>query len=38
MDSCGFRHVVRMEWIKLRSLRSTRWMLAGGWLLARRDV
>jgi ABC-2 type transport system permease protein len=21
----GFRHVLRMEWIKLRSLRSTRW-------------
>jgi ABC-2 type transport system permease protein len=23
----GFRHAVRMEWIKLRSLRSTPWML-----------
>jgi hypothetical protein len=23
----GFRHVLRMEWIKLRSLRSTRWTL-----------
>jgi ABC-2 type transport system permease protein len=23
----GFRHVARMEWIKLRSLRSTRWTL-----------
>ena len=30
MDGYGFRHVVRMEWIKLRSLRSTRWVLAGG--------
>ena len=26
----GFREVARMEWIKLRSLRSTRWVLAGG--------
>ena len=24
----GFRHVARMEWIKLRSLRSTWWTLA----------
>lgn len=26
----GFREAARMEWIKLRSLRSTRWVLAGG--------
>ncbi len=26
----GFRHAARMEWIKLRSLRSTTWVLAGG--------
>jgi ABC-2 type transport system permease protein len=25
-----FRHAARMEWIKLRSLRSVRWTLAGG--------
>jgi ABC-2 type transport system permease protein len=30
MDSCGFRDVARMEWIKLRSLRSVRWVLLGG--------
>jgi hypothetical protein len=30
MDSYGFRDVVRMEWVKQRSLRSTRWALAGG--------
>jgi len=28
MNSYGFRHVVRMEWIKLRSLRSTWWLAA----------
>jgi hypothetical protein len=26
----GFRHAARMEWIKLRSLRSTTWVLAAG--------
>ena len=26
----GFREAARMEWIKLRSLRSTRWVLLGG--------
>lgn len=26
----GFRQAARMEWIKLRSLRSTTWVLAGG--------
>jgi ABC-type transport system involved in multi-copper enzyme maturation permease subunit len=26
----GFLEAARMEWIKLRSLRSTRWVLAGG--------
>ncbi len=26
----GFREAALMEWIKLRSLRSTRWVLAGG--------
>ena len=26
----GSREAARMEWIKLRSLRSTRWVLAGG--------
>jgi ABC-2 type transport system permease protein len=26
----GFRHAALMEWIKLRSLRSTTWALAGG--------
>ncbi|HET6189531.1 MAG TPA: hypothetical protein VFE59_21385, partial [Trebonia sp.] len=26
----GFREAARMEWIKLRSLRSTRWVLAAG--------
>ena len=26
----GFREAARMEWIKLRSLRSTRWVLTGG--------
>lgn len=30
MDSCGFWNVARMEWIKLRSLRSVRWVLLGG--------
>ena len=30
MDSYGFRQVVRMEWIKQRSLRSVWWVLAGG--------
>src|SRR5579875_1846557 len=28
--SYGFRHAARMEWIKLRSLRSTTWVLASG--------
>ena len=28
--SYGFRHAARMEWIKLRSLRSTTWVLAAG--------
>ncbi len=26
----GFREAALMEWVKLRSLRSTRWVLAGG--------
>jgi ABC-2 type transport system permease protein len=26
----GFPQAARMEWVKLRSLRSTRWVLAGG--------
>ena len=26
----GCREAARMEWIKLRSLRSTRWVLAAG--------
>lgn len=30
MDGYGFRDVARMEWIKMRTLRSTRWALAGG--------
>jgi ABC-2 type transport system permease protein len=30
MDGYGFRNVVRMEWIKQRSLRSVWWVLAGG--------
>jgi ABC-2 type transport system permease protein len=30
MDGYGFRDVARMEWIKLRSLRSVRWALLGG--------
>ena len=30
MDGYGLRDVVRMEWIKLRSLRSFRWVLLGG--------
>ena len=30
MDGYGFRHVARMEWIKMRSLRSVWWVLAGG--------
>ena len=30
MDGYGFRQVVRMEWIKQRSLRSVWWVLAGG--------
>lgn len=31
VDTCyGFREAARMEWVKLRSLRSTRWVLAGG--------
>lgn len=30
MERYGFRHVARMEWVKLRSLRSVRWVLAGG--------
>lgn len=30
MDGYGFRGVARMEWIKMRTLRSTRWALAGG--------
>lgn len=30
MDGYGFRQVARMEWIKLRSLRSVWWTLAGG--------
>jgi ABC-2 type transport system permease protein len=28
--SYGFRHAARMEWIKLRSLRSTTWVLGAG--------
>jgi ABC-2 type transport system permease protein len=30
MDGYGFRDVARMEWVKLRSLRSFRWVLLGG--------
>ncbi len=30
MEGYGFRDVARMEWIKMRTLRSTRWALAGG--------
>lgn len=30
VERYGFRQAVRMEWIKLRSLRSTRWVLTGG--------
>ena len=30
MAGYGFRHVLAMEWIKLRSLRSTTWVLACG--------
>jgi hypothetical protein len=30
MTGYGFRNVVAMEWIKLRSLRSARWTLGGG--------
>jgi len=30
MDGYGFGDVVRMEWVKLRSLRSVRWVLLGG--------
>ncbi|MFI7213774.1 ABC transporter permease subunit [Micromonospora maritima] len=33
MSGYGFRHVARMEWIKLRSVRST-WWLAGATVLA----
>lgn len=28
--SYGFRHAARMEWVKLRSLRSTTWVMAAG--------
>jgi len=30
MSGYGFRDVARMEWIKLRTLRSTTWVLAAG--------
>ena len=30
MSDCRFRNVAAMEWIKLRSLRSVRWVLIGG--------
>ena len=30
MDGYRFRDVARMEWIKLRTLRSTRWVLGAG--------
>ena len=30
MSDCRFRNVAAMEWIKLRSLRSMRWVLIGG--------
>jgi len=30
MSDCRFRNVAAMEWIKLRSLRSVRWVLLGG--------
>jgi ABC-2 type transport system permease protein len=30
MNGYGFKDVARMEWIKLRSLRSTTWVLAAG--------
>jgi ABC-2 type transport system permease protein len=30
MSDCRFRNVAAMEWIKLRSLRSARWVLIGG--------
>lgn len=29
-EGYGFRHAARMEWVKLRSLRSTTWVLAAG--------
>ncbi|SCF47256.1 ABC transporter permease subunit [Micromonospora mirobrigensis] len=29
MNGYGFRQVARMEWVKLRSVRSTRWLAAG---------
>src|SRR5215469_6564694 len=36
MSGYGFRDVARMEWIKLRTLRSTTWVLGAGmcWTVA----